>query len=170
MCKPTSRYLLIATGAIAVCLAIYLVPLPTVTIIDLNGSNPAARPFRWYYVLSWWPIQAINFIVGVGTLMHVVTSLVGLTGWRQWIAAILFPTIWFTAWHSCSVRVLGQHPGSTDEWGCIQVGLLGSAIGFGIVTTVVALPELIASGRSEAKEESTEPTDARRAAESGLLK
>lgn len=160
MRKPTVRYLLIATGVLAVCRAIHQVPFPPVTVVDANDPNPRIPDFRWYYVLSWWPIQALTFIVGVATLMHILTSLAGLDGWRQWILAVLVPTFTFTAWYSFSVHVLGHHPGSIDEWGYIQGGLWGSAIGFGLVSFIVALPELIANARSDSTEESAEPSDA----------
>lgn len=160
MRKPTVRYLLIATGVLAVSIAVHQVAFPPASIVDANDPNPKLPMFRWYYVLSSWPIQALNVIMGVATLMHVLTSLAGLHGWRQWIAAILVPTLAFTAWYSFSVRCLGHHPGSIDELGYIQGGLLGSTIGFGIVSFVAALPELIADARSCDSEESTEPADA----------
>ena len=156
MRKPTLRYLLIATGVLAVCLAVHQVPFPPATVSSAYDPDPEGAPFRWYYVLSWWPIQALNFVIGVAILMHVLTSLAGLHGWRQWLAAILVPTFTFTAWYSFSVHFLDHHPGSIDEWGYIQGGLLGSAVGFGIVSFVVALPELIANSRSGGTVQSTE--------------
>jgi len=154
--KPTVRYLLIATGVLAVCLAIHQVPFPPATVIDANDPNPKFPPFRWHYVLSSWQIQFLNFVIGIATLMHVLTSVSGLHGWRQWLAAILVPTFTFTVWYSISVHFFNHHPGSIDEWGHIQCGLLGFTLGFGIVSIFVALPELITDARSG---EATRSTD-----------
>ncbi|TWT67376.1 hypothetical protein [Allorhodopirellula solitaria] len=157
MRKPTVRYFLFATGVLAVCIAVHQIPFPPATVVYANDADPKIPPFRWHYVLSWWPVQALTLVVGVATLMHVLTSLAGLYGWRQWLAAILVPTLSFTAWHWFSVNFLGYHPGSTDEWGCIQGGLVGFTIGFAIVSWVVALPELLANARTGETEENTQP-------------
>ena len=140
MPRPTARYLLIATGALAVCIAIYKAS---------QNQDSEILPYSTYHILMWWPIQAVNFIVGIGIVMHVLTSLLGLAGWPRWLTAILAPTCGFTAWYSVSVRVLGYHPGSINEWGYIQAGILGSAAGFGIVSFVVALPKLRATNGIE---------------------
>lgn len=144
---PTIRYVLVATSVIAVCLVVHQVPYSTETIVDVSYPIPKPIPFRIAAFLHWWPIEIGSFYVGIAMLMHVLTSLVRLSGWRQWLTAIVVPTFALTAWYSYSVRYLDHHPGSLNEYGHIQVGLIGSTIGFTIIAFVIALPKLIAAYR-----------------------
>ena len=83
----------------AACLAVQQVPYPPPVIIDLDVDPvPDPPPFKLQHILLWWPIRAGTFVGGLSTLMHVLTSLAGLCGWRQWVAAILVPTFAMTGW------------------------------------------------------------------------
>lgn len=164
MRKPTIRYVLVATAVMAACLAVHQIPAPPPLIIEVGEPTPEPPPLRLHHILLWWPIRAGTFVVGISTLMHVLISLVGLSGWRQWIAAIGVPTFALTAWHSYSVRCLSHHPGSLDAWDHVQIGIVGFAIGFAVINFVVALPGLmanqLATGTPDGTESSRPPENA----------
>lgn len=154
--------MLIATGMMAACLAVHQVPYPPPIIIDLTVTpNREPPPFRLQHVLSWWPIRAGAFVIGISTLMHVITSLAGLSNWQQWVVAIVAPTLGLTAWYSYSVQYLNYHPGSINEWGHIQIGLIGFTIGFAIVAFVTAQRGMTANQHVLQTQDGTEPSIAR---------
>jgi len=168
MSKPSIRYLLIATAVMAFCLAVHSSPHPPPTVIysphaprtiigPIVDIEREPAPFRFQYVLASWPIRALTFVVGISTLMHVLTSVIGLVGFRRWAFAILSPTLAIAGWYTYSVRYLGHHPGSLNEWDHIQIGLIGFTIGFALVTLVVATPRLIANSDADETQQSTEP-------------
>ena len=168
MSKPSIRDLLIATAVVAFCLAVHCYPHPAPTVIyspyaprtiigPIVEIEHEPTPFRFQYVLASWPIRALTFVVGISTLMHVLTSVVGLAGFRRWAFAIFLPTLAIAAWYTYSVRYLGHHPGSFNEWGHIQIGLIGFTIGFALVTLVFAAPQLIANSNPNESQQSTEP-------------
>jgi len=126
MRKPSVLYLLIATAVMATCLAVH------------QGLTEAPGPFHFRYGLLLLQIRTLAFVVGVSMLMHVLTSLGGLSGMRQWAAAILVPTFASAGWYMYSVRYLGHHPGSLNVWDHIQVGLFRFTIGFALVMLTVA--------------------------------
>ncbi|WP_146410044.1 hypothetical protein [Allorhodopirellula heiligendammensis] len=156
MRKPTIRYVLIATAVMAACLAVHQIPFPRAVVIEIGEPVPDPPPFRPHHILSWWLIRAGTYVVGISTLMHVLTSLIGLSGWRQWMAATCVPTFALTAWYSYSVRYLNHHPGSLNEWDHVQIGLIGFTVGFAVVTFAVALPALIADQRVAETQDGTE--------------
>ena len=139
MFKITIRYVLAVTAVMAVRLAVHQIPPPPPVIV-VNGepiSEPS--PIRLNHILTWWPIHFGTFFAGISTLMHMLTSIAGLTGWRQWLTAICVPTFALTAWYAYTVRYLNHHSGSLDGWGHVQLGLIGFTIGFAVVTWAVAL-------------------------------
>jgi hypothetical protein len=164
MPKPSIRYFLIATTVMAICLAVHYSPHPPPTIVysphaprTIIGPivNAERTPFRFQYVLASWPIRALTFVVGISTLMHVLTSVVGLVGFRRWAFAILSPTLALAGWYIYTVRYLGHQPGSLNEWDHIQIGLIGFTLGFALVSLVIAAPQLIAKSRENEIHQST---------------
>lgn len=87
------------------------------------------------------------FVIGVSTLVHLVTTSLKLKSWLKWLFATFVPTVGLIGWHVYRVEYGNQHPGSIGVYGFLTGGLFWFPIGFAVVNGLmlainrIAVPE-----------------------------
>ena len=126
MQRLTIRYYLASMALISVCLVIWRVAQGRDQFVLLSLSA---------------------FVIGVSTLVHLVTTSLKLKSWLKWLFATFVPTVGLIGWHVYRVEYGNQHPGSIGVYGFLTGGLFWFPIGFAVVNGLmlainrIAVPE-----------------------------
>lgn len=136
--KPTLRYFFVATALIAISLAIYMQPLhsmsaPTVMLLDEVVAEPEPLSFSEVIaaLLGSLPMRLVSAALGVGTLMHLIATVLGLTGFRRWFLGVGAPLL----------GVIALHFASSDRkiFSVLELSIFSTivfTVGFGVVSSL----------------------------------
>ncbi len=98
--KPTIQYFFVATALIAISLAIFMQPMPapsapTIAVAGQEFSQPAPLSLGELVsgFLGSWPMQLAAFYLGIATVMHLIATLLNLTGFPRWLFGIGIPLV-----------------------------------------------------------------------------
>jgi hypothetical protein len=144
----TTRYMLAATAVICICLAVYLRPLGTNQPAVLSHQSSAVvqsetAPLSPFAVLDLlldsFFCRVTSCALGIGALMHVLTSLSGLGKIRRWLVAVLLPTFAIIGWQQIESSLFGR---PRIYFGAVEVFVYLSIVftyGFGIASMLFAV-------------------------------